>query len=177
MDKNACGNLQWSVQDLLDQLGKYPWFVIGFFVLPPALAWLMAQFNVPRQGPLTVLDYGYSVLIYLVGIPGTVSAVLIAYALFMVRQNLLDVNFLIYFLPVISMVATFLLIGRNSDLDRLPGFERLSGLMMLIGLSFLVVLIIFKMRILVGFFASMQGLIGIGIFFFILFKLAARKLF
>lgn len=166
-----------SIQDLFEQIGNYPLIIIGFFALPPVLAWAMAQFSVPTEGPLTLWDYGYSVLIYLVGIPGTVSVVLIGYALFMTRQNLLDVDFLIYFLPVVSMVATFLLIGRSSDLDRLPGFERLSGLMMLIGLSFLVVLIIFKLRILVGFFASMESLVGIGIVLFILFKVTAKKLF
>jgi|TARA_Y100000310_G_scaffold344877_2_gene460210 hypothetical protein len=166
-----------SIQDLFEQVGNYPLIIIGFFALPPLLAWLMAQFTIPKEGPLTAWDYGYSVLIYLVGVPGTVAVVLIAYSLFMVRQNLLEVDFLIYFLPVISMVATFLLIARSSDLDRLPGFERLSGLMMLIGLSFLVVLIIFKLRILVGFFASLESLVAIGIVLFILFKVTARKLF
>lgn len=141
------------------------------------LAWLMTRFSVPQEGPLSAWDYGYSVLIYLVGIPGTISVVLIGYSLFMVRQNLLEVDFLVYFMPVISMVVTFLLIGRSSDFDRLPGFERLSGLMMLIGLTFLVVLIIFKLRILVGFFASMESLVAIGIVLFILFKVAAKKLF
>ena len=166
-----------SIQDLLEQVGNYPLFIVAFFALPPALAWLMAQFRVPATGPLTPWDYGYSVLIYLVGIPGTISVVLIGYSLFMVRQNLLEVDFLTYFLPVISMVVTFLLIGRSSDFDRLPGFERLSGLMLLIGLTFLVVLIIFKLRILVGFFASMESLVVMGIVLFILFKVAAKRLF
>jgi len=166
-----------SIQDLLEQIGKYPLFIIGFFALPPMLAWLLAQFGTHKEGPLTAWDYGYSVLIYLVGIPGTISAVLIGYSLFMVRQNLLEVDFLLYFLPVISMLVTFLLISRSSDFDRLPGFERLSGLMLLIGLTFLVVLIIFKLRILVGFFASMESLVAIGIVIFILFKIAAKKLF
>lgn len=166
-----------SIQFLLDQIGNYPLLIIGFFSLPPMLAWLMTRFSVPQEGPLSAWDYGYSVLIYLVGIPGTISVVLIGYSLFMVRQNLLEVDFLVYFMPVISMVVTFLLIGRSSDFDRLPGFERLSGLMMLIGLTFLVVLIIFKLRILVGFFASMESLVAIGIVLFILFKVAAKKLF
>ena len=166
-----------SIQDLFEQVGNYPWYIMGFFALPPLLAWIMAQFDITSEGPLTAWDYGYSVLIYLVGIPGTISVVLIGYSLFMVRQNLLEVDFLIYFLPVISMVATFLLIGRYSDLDRLPGFGRLSGLMMLIGLTFLVLLVVFKMRILVGFFASIESLVVIGIVIFILFKVAAKKLF
>lgn len=166
-----------SIQDLIELVGNYPVVLVGSFAVPPLLAWLMAQFSTTDGGPLTPWDYCYSVLIYLVGVPGTISMVLIAYSLFMVRQNLLEVNFLIYFLPVISMVVTFLLIGRNSDFDRLPGFERLSGLMMLIGLTFLVLLIIFKLRILVGFFASMESLVAIGIVLFVLFRVAAKKIF
>ena len=69
------------------------------------------------------------------------------------------------------------MVGRDTDLDRLPGFERLSGLMMLIGLTFLVLLIVFKMRILIGFFASIESLVVLGIVLFILFKFAAKKLF
>ncbi len=166
-----------SIQDLFELVGSYPLFIMGFFVLPPFLAWLMARFDVSGEGPLTTWDYAYSVLIYLVGIPGTISMVLIGYSLFMVQQNLLEVDFLIYFLPVISMGLTFFMVGRDTDLDRLPGFERLSGLMMLIGLTFLVLLIVFKMRILIGFFASIESLVVLRIVLFILFKFAAKKLF
>ncbi len=166
-----------SIQDLFELVGNYPLFIMGFFVLPPLLAWLMARFDVSGEGPLTAWDYAYSVLIYLVGIPGTISMVLIGYSLFMVRQNLLEVDFLIYFLPVISMGLTFFMVGRDTDLDRLPGFGRLSGLMMLIGLTFLVLLIVFKMRILIGFFASIESLVVLGIVLFILLKFAAKKLF
>ena len=105
------------------------------------------------------------------------SAVLIAYALFLTRANLLEVNFLVYFVPLIGMGVTYYLIGRRVSFDRLPGFERLWGLMLLIALSFLTVLVIAKMRILVGFFASFQVLLGLGVLVFLAFQFAGRKLF
>lgn len=166
-----------SAQELFDLISQYPLTILGYFLLPPLLAALLGLLQQTTEGPRTALDYIYSAFIYLAGIPGTISAVLIAYALFIVRTNLLEVDFLIYFLPVISMGATFYLIGRNTDFDRLPGFERLSGLMMLIGLTFLVVLIIFKLRIFIGFFASIESFLLLGLFLFILFKVAAKKFF
>ncbi|MDK1024234.1 MAG: hypothetical protein QGD92_08390 [Gammaproteobacteria bacterium] len=166
-----------SAQELFDLISQYPLIILGYFLLTPLFAALLGLLQQTTEGPRTALDYTYSALIYLAGIPGTISAVLIAYALFIVRTNLLEVDFLIYFLPVICMGATFYLIGRKTDFDRLPGFERLSGLMMLIGLTFLVVLIIFKLRIFIGFFASIESLLLLGLFLFILFKVAAKKFF
>jgi len=166
-----------TAQELLDLLGNYPLIILGYFLFPPLLAAGLGVIQAPTEGPRTALDYIYSGLVYLAGIPGTISTVLIAYSLFIVRTNLLEVDFLIYFLPVISMGATFYLIGRRTDFDRLPGFERLSGLMMLIGLTFLIVLIIFKLRIFVGFFASIESLLLLGLILFVLFKVAAKKLF
>ena len=166
-----------SAQELFDLLSQYPLFMLGYFLLPPLLAAALGVLQEVTEGPRSALDYVYSALIYLAGIPGTISTVLIAYALFIVRTNLLEVDFLIYFLPVISMGLTFYLIGRKTDFDRLPGFERLSGLMMLIGLTFLIVLVIFKLRIFIGFFASIESLLLLGLILFILFKVAAKKLF
>lgn len=141
------------------------------------LVWSLGFITYDREGRIMFIDYAYSILIYLVSIPGVISAVLIGYSLFLVRQNLLEVNFLVYFVPVISMGLSFFLIGRRVSFDRLPGFGRLSGLMIMIGLSFLVVLVLFKLRIIIGFFASMESLVVIGIAVFAMFKYASAKLF
>ena len=166
-----------SAQDLIDALGAYPAALLGYFGALPALAWIMGDIEYDRQGPRRAWDYCYSVLVYGAGVPGIMSAVLIAYALFLTRANLLEVNFLVYFVPLIGMGVTYYLIGRRVSFDRLPGFERLWGLMLLIALSFLTVLVIAKMRILVGFFASFQVLLGLGVLVFLAFQFAGRKLF
>ncbi len=166
-----------TIQDLIDQLGHQGPFIALYFALPPLLVWSLGFVAYDREGRIMFFDYAYSVLIYLVCIPGVISAVLIGYSLFLVRQNLLEVNFLIYFVPVISMGLSFFLIGRRVSFDRLPGFGRLSGLMMMIGLSFLVVLALFKLRLIIGFFASLESLMAIGIAVFLMFKYASAKLF
>ena len=166
-----------TIQDAIDLIGNYTLLISAYFALPPLLGWLMGYLSYDRKGAVVTWDYIYSLLVYLVGIPGVVSTVLIGYSLFFVRQNLLEVNFLIYFLPVISMGLSFFLIGRRVSFDRLPGFDRLAGLMILIGLSFLVVLALFKLRLIIGFFASMETLVVIGIAIFVLFQYGASKLF
>ena len=164
-------------QELINALGAYPTVILGYFVALPALAWILGDIEYDRQGPRRAWDYCYSVLVYGAGIPGIMSAVLIAYTLFLTRTNLLQVNLLVYFLPLLGMGLTYCLIGRNVSFDRLPGFDRLWGLMLLIALSFLTVLIIAKMRILVGFFASFEVLLGLGVLVFLAFQFAGRRLF
>ncbi len=166
-----------TAQDLIDGLGAYPAIILGYFALLPAAAWLLGDVPYDRSGARSAWDYCYSVLIYAAGVPGMVSAVLIGYALFLTRSNLLEVNFLVYFVPVIGMGLTYWLIGRRVSFERLPGFGRLSGLMLLIALSFLTVLFIDKLRILVGFFASFEALLGLGVLVFVGFQYAGRKLF
>jgi len=166
-----------TIQDLIDQLGQYSLFIALYFAIPPLIVWSLGFVTYDRDGRIMFFDYAYSVLIYLVCIPGVISAVLIGYSLFLVRQNLLEVNFLIYFVPVISMGLSFFLISRRVSFDRLPGFGRLSGLMIMIGLSFLVVLALFKLRLIIGFFASIESLAVIGIAVFVVFRYASAKLF
>lgn len=166
-----------TAQDLIDALGAYPAVILGYFAVLPAAAWLLGDVPYDREGGKSAWDYCYSVIIYAVGVPGTVSAVLIGYALFLTRTNLLEVNFLVYFVPVIGMGLTYWLIGRRVAFERLPGFGRLSGLMLLIALSFGTVLVLSKMRILVGFFASFEVLLGLGVLVFLAFQYAGRKLF
>ncbi len=166
-----------TIQDGIDFIGSYRAVIALYFLLLPLLGWALGFLPYNRHGRVVVWDYGYSALVYLVGIPGMISAVLIGYSLFFVRQNLLEVNFLIYFLPVVSMGVSYYFIGRKVSFDRLPGFDRLIGLMILIGLSFLIVLVLFKLRLFVGFFASIETLALIGVAVFLLFQYASVKLF
>ena len=86
------------------------------------------------------------------------ASVLTAYTLFISRENLLDVNPLVYFLPVVSMVVTLVFIRKNVSFDEVPGFDRLSGLMVMVGCSFAVALAIQKTNIWIFFGGSIERL-------------------
>ena len=146
------------------------------FVSLPLLALLTGIFHQRKNGEKTSLRYLYSVLTYATTIPGTFSISLIAYALFFTRTNLLDVNFLVYFLPLISMIVTLMIIGKQAEFSNLPGFDQLSGLIILLAVTFAIVLFVFKSRIFIGFFGSIEYLLVLGILVYLLLKWSLKKI-
>jgi len=166
----------WSVEDAIRNIGNYPLYVTAFLCLPAILALIMGFFYEPGF-VVRPADYFYSVLVYMVCIPGIVACVLIAYTLFFTRGNLLQVNVLVYFMPVIAMIVTLALIKRKTPFKRLPGFDHLAGLMIVIGITFVVLLLIYKTRIFIGFFSSVFSLLLFGVFLFVLLKIGWKKLF
>ena len=73
------------------------------------------------------------------------------------------------------MVFSILLIKRKVDLDILPGFDRLSGLMSIMLITFIIIIIIYKTRIFIGFISSFQSFVVVGIILFIILKIASKK--
>ncbi len=166
-----------SINAMLQAAGGHPEYIIGFFVALPLLAWTLGKVPVHGTEERPPFRYAYSTLTYLSTIPGVFSAVLVGYSLFFVHQNLLTVNTLNYFLPILSMIVTLVLIGKKVDFNQLPGFDRLAGLIVLIATTFAILLFLYKTRIFIGFFGSMSYLIPLGIFLFFLLKWSTRKLF
>jgi hypothetical protein len=119
----------------------------------------------------------YSVLVYAVCVPGMLSAVLTAYSLFFRNENLLEVNLLVYVLPLVSMIVTLVFVQKNVGFDAVRGFNRLSGLMILIACSFGLALAIHKTHLFVGFFGSIDRLFLLAAGIFGLLKWSGYMLF
>jgi len=100
-----------------------------------------------------------------------------AYSLFFSRENLLDVSLLVYFVPIISMIVTLVVIRKHVSFDDVPGFDRLSGLMIMIGCTFAVVMAIDKTRIFIWFGGSIEKLFMLAAGVFGLIKWGAYMLF
>ncbi len=122
-------------------------------------------------------QYIYSFFVYSVCIPGMFACVLTSYSLFFIRQNLLNVNIFIYFLPIVSMVVTLALISRNAVLSKLPGVDRLFALMTILFISFSAAFALQRTRIWLFFGGSFISLIIITLTFFILLKVSMHRLF
>ncbi|MBF0101670.1 MAG: hypothetical protein HQK77_12260 [Desulfobacterales bacterium] len=165
-----------TIEDVAQLASYYPVQLLAYFSIPPVLSWILGIFQRNRV-VVGIKKYVYSLLIFLVTIPGIVSLSLTAYLIFFSRQNLLKLNILIYFLPIISMIVTLAFIGRKADFDSIPGFDRLSGLMALIAVTFFIILLIYKTRIFVVFYGSLEYLLIIGVILFVLLQRAAAKLF
>jgi hypothetical protein len=166
-----------TLRDLIQAAGSHPVPVVSTLVALPALAWLVGVCHPKGEGRNAPWKYAYSALVYLACIPGTFAAVLTAYAMFFRNESLLDANLFIYFLPILSMVATLVAIRKRVSFEDVPGFDRLSGLMVLMACSFGLALAIHKTRIFVGFFGSVEMLFALAAGIFALLKWGSYMLF
>ncbi len=120
--------------------------------------------------------YGYSVLSYLSCLPGMFATALTLYSLFLLRTNLLRVNVLVYFLPIISMAATLVIIHRAVKFEAIPGFGRLSGLMALLGISFLTVFLMDRFHVLAIFGGHIGWLAVAALALYAILRLGLKKI-
>jgi hypothetical protein len=166
-----------TINDLINLANGHLLALVLFFVAPPVIAWLCGVIHGRGNGGNAPWKYVYSVLVYLVCIPGLLASVLTGYELFFQRADLLHVNIAVYFLPIISMIVTLIFIHKTVNFENVPGFDRISGLMVMIGLSFLVALAVDKTRILMLFHAPMAMLLGTAAAVFALIKWGTYMLF
>ena len=166
-----------TTRDLIQWARQHAVLLLLAFVTPPVLAWLAGRLHGKDQGKLAPWKYFYSVLVYLVCVPGMFAGVITAYTLFFSGENLLDANLLVYFLPIAAMIATLVLIRKKVSFDEVPGFDRLSGLMVMVGCSFVIALVIQKTRIFVFFGGSIEKLFFLAAGVFALLKWGTYMLF
>jgi hypothetical protein len=166
-----------TARELIQLSNQHPWVLAGLFVFAPLAAWGCGRLHGPGNGANAPWKYVYSILVYLTCVPGMFAGVLTGYALFFTHENLLDVSFLVYVLPIISMVVTLVMIRKTVSFEAIPGFDRLSGLMVMIGCSFAIALAIQKTRIWIVFGGSIDRLIILAVGVFALLKWGTYMLF
>lgn len=164
-----------SALDLLKLLEQHNAIIVGYFLLLPVLSFVLSIGYKPRN-QRGVLEFLFSGLTYLSFVPGVFSGMLVFYTLLILRKNLLEVNFVVYFLPLFSMGAVFWALGRKVDFEQLPGFGRLAGFMVLLSLVCCVVFFLFHLRFVIGFFGSIEFLLGAAAAVFFLFRWSADKI-
>jgi len=166
-----------TINDLIKLANGHMLALVFFFLAPPVIAWLCGVMHGRGNGGNAPWKYVYSVLVYLVCIPGLLAGVLTAYALFFHHGDLRDVNIAVYFLPIVSMIVTLIFIHKTVNFESVPGFDRISGLMVMIGCSFVVALIIDKMRILLLFHGPILMLLAFAAGVFAMIKWGTYMLF
>jgi hypothetical protein len=166
-----------TTREFIHLADQHPLVLAVAFVLPPVTAWAGGRLHERGQGGASPWKYIYAVLVYLACVPGMFAGVLTAYTLFFSHENLLDVNPLIYFLPIVSMVVTLILVRKNVAFDEVPGFDRLSGLMIMVGCSFAAALAIQKTNIWLFFGGSIEKLFLLAGGIFALLKWGTHLLF
>jgi len=164
-----------TLGEFFERCDQSPALLLVFFILIPLIA-LLALFFSRGQGHLSSWKYLYSVLIYLVAIPGIFAVTLSIYLFLFERRSIMDINIYTQVLPVVSMLATFILIRKQVDLDLVPGFDKLSGLVII--LTVLIILMwvldkthIFSVMIIPFYFVILMLIVG-----FLVVRMALRRL-
>lgn len=173
----ACRLRAMTVRELLAQLESFEPLVLGYLVAVPLLSLITGWLHRPGQGAEGWTRYLYALLVYLACIPGTLAAALLAYALFISHDNLLDLSLTLYVLPVVSMGAALGIMSRRVNFDDVPGFERLSGLMLMMALSFGFVFFLERTRIWILFGGSVMLLAALFFSAMALMKKSAKRAF
>ena len=161
-----------SISDVITILGYNPLILATIFTGLPLTAWLYGLPLSRSRAARTPHRYFYAILIYLAAIPGSLALTLTGYSLFFLRADLMSLNLLVFFLPVVSMAGTLVVIKAKVDLDRLPGFDRIIGLIVLLAATFTIALLIQKTKIWVLFHGSLTALAVFIVALFLLLRWA-----
>ena len=164
-----------TVQDLINWFSDHPNLVLGYFITLIALS-LIGSLFVNRQNFKPPINYIYGGLVYLVTIPGLLSLVLLLYSFFFLRTNLLQLDLISYFVPLIGMILTLVIIHKTVPMSSIPGFGRLSGLFIIIVITFVITYILQRMFFGVFFVGKFQYLIMFFLVLLIGLKIAWDKI-
>lgn len=164
-----------TLAEFFDWIGERPGLILSYFILIPIIALLAGLFN-KGEGHLSPWKYLFSILIYLVAIPGIFAVTLSVYMFLFERRSIMDTNIYTQVLPIFSMIVTILVIKREVDLDLVPGFDKISGLLLIIASVMTLMWIIDKTRIYAITFMPFYVVILILLAGFIVIRLGLRRL-
>jgi len=148
-----------TLQEFFDLLAAHPVWIIAFFILVPFTAWLAGMLG-KGEGHLEPWKYLYSMLVYLSCVPGIFAVSLSIYLFIFERRSILQTDIFTQVLPILSMVATLLLIRRNVELKDVPGFDKISGLIIVIAVALGLMWVVDRTRIwVISFLPFWQGIL------------------
>lgn len=128
-----------TVQDIIHTISTDKVALFFLFALLPFLAFGLNKLTKVRglQSPYT---YIYSTIIYISGITGILSSVLWLYTMFFDQKGLWQLNPFVFYLPLISMVATFYIVKKRLRIGDLPWFGELYELLTALAVAFAITL-------------------------------------
>lgn len=165
-----------TLQQLFDSIGNNPQLILMYFIGIPIIAFAMTWIT-GADSYKSPWNFIYSGLVYAVCIPGIFATMLVAYTMFFENKSLLQVNWVVYFLPIISMFLTLLILSRKLHLEQIPGFDKISGLIFMIVAASMVIFLLSRMRIWTVFIGSIWHLFGLFIVLLVVFRLGFKRMF
>jgi hypothetical protein len=155
-------------------LAENPLYIIFYFSIIPFAAWLASVMG-KGEGHISPWKYLYSVLLYLVCIPGIFAVTLNVYLFLFEKRSIFDTDIFTQILPILSMVLTIFSVKRNVDLSIVPGFDRLSGLIMMISCTLILMWFVDRTHIVVFSYMRFEQVLIIFAVLLLVIRLAWAK--
>ncbi|MGB1216667.1 MAG: hypothetical protein ACPG5P_02255 [Saprospiraceae bacterium] len=165
-----------TLQQIFDNIAENSTFAIISLLAIPLLGLVMGWISKGEEEK-SPWKYLFSFIIYAAAIPGIFAMTLCVYTFLFQRVSFLEVNVLVYFLPMITMIGTFLILKNQMDIENIPGFGKLSGLLMMIAVIIIGMFIMDRMRILVISIMPIQYALLLLVGLFVAFRFGMKRLF
>ncbi len=165
-----------TLQEIFDSIAQEPTYAIIFLLSIPLITGLFAWIA-DGEHDKSPWKYIFSVLVYLAAIPGIFALTLCIYNFLFLRASFLQVNILVYFLPIVTMFITIYILHRVVHLENIPGFGKLSGLITMIAVIITAMFILDRTHIIAFVSIPVQYLVLIMILLFIMFRFGMKRVF
>ena len=158
-----------TLQELFLTVGENQNYAIVFFVSIPIIAFFIGLIGGTKDH-LAPYKYIYSILIYLVSIPGIFAVALSIYKFLFQRGDIMQTDLLLQVLPIVSLIITVSIMRNNIKLGFIPGFDKISGLWLMLFATMFFMWLLEKIHIVVFSYLPFQYLLGIfGVLFLIIY--------
>lgn len=120
-----------TLAEFFEWISSEPLWAVGYFAILPILAFAIGKMA-GEDAIYTPWNYLFATIIYLVCVPGIFAVTLNIYLFLFAKQNIMDSDLIIQWLPILGMAITIPVVRSQVNLDFVPGFGRLSGLIIMI---------------------------------------------
>ena len=135
-----------TLRDFFDYISLNPDYILYYFLGLPVLAAIIGILS-HKSGASSPYRELFMIVIYAVTIPGIFALFLNIYIFLFENRSIMDMNIYMQILPVVSMIATLLIIKHYVNFDAIPGFGKISGLMMMISAVIVLLWILDRFRV------------------------------
>ena len=101
-----------TVQDIINLLSNKSSTIINYYVVLLLISLLGLLFVKAKEFKAPI-SYLYTILVYVAVIPGLLSIILVVYNFFFLGQNLITLQIVTYYLPIIAMLVLLLIIKKQ----------------------------------------------------------------
>lgn len=121
-----------TLRDVFETLSGQPILLFLLLMAIPTGAFLINLWSGDTAEEIWKWRYVYAVLAYVACIPGMFAFTLNVYLFLFERQSIWDMNLALQVLPILTMVATLMLIKRKLPFNYIPAFGKLSNFLTMI---------------------------------------------